>query len=291
MQVAFHLGAHSTDEDRLVKTLLRNRDMLTAADIAVPSPMRYRMVLRDALVALQGHPADQATQETVLDAVTEQDNLRRIVFSHEFFLGIPQRVITADGFYAMASDKLAPLANLFPQAETEFYLALVNPAALIPALVDRIDGATSETILSGHDLRDMRWAPVVRAMVRAAAGRRFVIWCHEDTPLIWPEVLRSLAGLPEDQLLTGDFTILATIMTPEGLERLKTYLASHPPKSVAQRRKVVAAFLDKFAMPERLEAEIGLPGWTEALVDEISAAYDADVAEIAALPGVEFITP
>lgn len=291
MQVAFHLGAHSTDEDRLVKTLLRNRDVLTAADVAVPSPMRYRMVLRDALVALKGHPADHATQETVLDAVTEQDNLRRIVFSHEFFLGIPQRVISEDGFYAMAPAKLAPLANLFPQAETEFHMALMNPAALIPALIARVEGATPETMLSGHDPRSLRWGPVVRAMVKAAAGRRFVIWCHEDTPLIWPEVLRSLAGLPTDQLLSGDFTILATIMAPEGLERLKTYLASHPPQSVTQRRRIVAAFLEKFALPESLEQEIALPGWTEALVEEITAAYDADVAEIAAMLGVEFITP
>lgn len=291
MQVAFHLGAHSTDEDRLVKTLLRNNDVLTAADIAVPSPMRYRMVLRDALVALKGHPADHATQETVLDAVTEQDNLRRIVFSHEFFLGIPQRVISEDGFYGHAAAKLQPLTNLFPEAETEFHMALVNPAVLIPALIGRIEGASAESVLSGHDPRALRWAPVVRAMVRAAAGRRFVIWCHEDTPLIWPEVLRNLAGLPADQLLAGDFTILAMIMSPEGLERLKTYLASHPPQSVARRRRIVTAFLDKFALPERLETEIALPGWTEALVDDITAAYDADVAEIAAMPGVAFITP
>jgi len=34
-----------------------------------------------------------------------------------------------------------------------------------------------------------------------------------------------------------------------------------------------------------------VPGWTDDLVAEITAAYDADVAEIAAMDGVEFLLP
>ena len=44
-------------------------------------------------------------------------------------------------------------------------------------------------------------------------------------------------------------------------------------------------------MPEQIEVELNLPGWDQALVDRITAAYDRDIAEIAALPGIEFITP
>jgi hypothetical protein len=56
-----------------------------------------------------------------------------------------------------------------------------------------------------------------------------------------------------------------------------------------QRRKVVAAFLDKFALPERLEIEMEMPGWTDEIVQELTALYDQDVHRIASMPGVTFI--
>lgn len=291
MQVAFHLGAHATDEDRLVRALLRNADTLNADDIAVPAPSRYRMALRDALVALKGDPAPADVQTRLLTGAIDRDPPRRIVFSHDFFLCVPQRVILPQGFYSMAPGKIAPLANLFPEARTEFHLALINPATLIPALLGRIEGASYETLMAGHDPRALRWAPVVRRMVEAAAGRRFVIWCHEDTPLIWPEVMRSAADLPPEAPLLGDFTILSTIMSQAGMKRLRAYLASHPPTTIARRRRIISAFLDKFALPDQIELALPFPGWDEALVEDITAAYEADCVEIAALPGVEFITP
>ena len=80
-------------------------------------------------------------------------------------------------------------------------------------------------------------------------------------------------------------------MAPEGLTRLQGYLANHPPGSVAQRRKIVTAFLEKFALPERLEAEVEMPGWTQEVVDALSQLYAQDVARIAQMPGVRFIAP
>lgn len=291
MKVVFHLGAHSTDEDRIVGALSSNDRLLESHRVAVPAPRSYRMVLRDALVSLKGGPAPQDVQDAIIEASTDAPVLDRLVFSHAFFLCIPERVITKRGFYAMAPGKLAPLANLFPDAETEFHLALINPASLIPQLVARLPKRSYEQIMEGHDPRELRWEPLIRQMVEAAGGRRFVIWCNEDLPLIWPEVLRSVGGLPEDQTLKGDMMVLRQIMPEEGIERLRSYFAANPPKSVLHRRKIVAAFLDKYAQPEALEIEAPLPGWTDELVDEITAQYDADVAAIARMPGVEFIAP
>ncbi len=42
---------------------------------------------------------------------------------------------------------------------------------------------------------------------------------------------------------------------------------------------------------EQMEIEVSLPGWTQDLVDRLSDLYDEDVAQIAALPGIEFIAP
>lgn len=291
MKVVFHLGAHSTDEDRIVSVLAGNSKVMEQYKTAVPAPRRYRMVLRDALMSLHGEPAPIEMQDAIIEASTDAPEIERIVFSHEFFLCVPERVITRQGFYTMAASKLDPLANLFPEDETEFHLALINPATLIPQLVRRLPKRSYDEILEGHDPRDLRWEPVIRDMVEAAGGRRLVIWCNEDMPMIWPEVLRSVGGLPEDQRLKGDLILLGQIMRKEGVERLRSYFTEHPPKSALQRRKVISVFLDKYALPEAIEVDAPLPGWTEELVAEITAQYDADVASIARLPGVEFIAP
>ena len=61
--------------------------------------------------------------------------------------------------------------------------------------------------------------------------------------------------------------------------------------SEAQKRRVITAFLDKYALEEEIEEELDMPGWTEELVERMTALYDADVEIIRAMPGVTFITP
>ena len=62
MQVVFHIGAHATGQDRLIRTLLKNRDLLAAEGVWVPGPGRYRRTIVEATgtasqydVKLDGH--------------------------------------------------------------------------------------------------------------------------------------------------------------------------------------------------------------------------------------------
>ena len=57
MRIVYHLGAHCTDEERLVRCLLKNRATLADQGIVVPAPTRYRKLLRDTAVQLKGQPA------------------------------------------------------------------------------------------------------------------------------------------------------------------------------------------------------------------------------------------
>ena len=58
-----------------------------------------------------------------------------------------------------------------------------------------------------------------------------------------------------------------------------------------QKRRVIAAFLDKFALDEEIEEELDMPGWTEELVAELTEVYDEDVLAIQRIPGVTVLTP
>lgn len=291
MQVVYHLGVHCTDEDRLLKCLLKNKGVLSKQGVVVPGPSRFRNVLRDTLHSLRGGPASAEMQEAMLDAMMDEDQARRLVISRQGFLAAPEKALDMNLFYSDAGEKVAALANLFPQAETEFFIAVRNPATFIPALFSRSNEKDFKGFVTGIDLHSLRWSEMIARIHAAVPHAGLTVWCNEDTPLIWTEILHELAGCTPDTTLEGAYDFLGTIMTRGGMQRMLSYMETHPPQNEMQRRRVVAAFLDKFALDDEVEIELDVPGWTEALVEELTEAYEEDCFAIERMEGVRFLSP
>lgn len=291
MRIVYHLGAHYTDEERLLKCLLKNRQTLSQRGVIVPSPKRYRNLLRDTAIELKGKAASRDTQALILDQIMEEDIADRLVLSWDSFLSLAPWALKDKTLYPSAGDRVRAFSQIFPEIEAEFFLAIRNPATFLPGLLAMLPSKTYDEFIGDANIFDLHWSDVVERILRDNPGVPLTIWCDEDTPLVWPEVLRAVSGLPEDALLEGEQDLLASLMSGEGLTRMNSYLESHPPGTILQRRKIVSAFLDKFALPERIEVEVELPGWTEQIVDELTQSYDEDVYRIAHMDGVSFIAP
>lgn len=289
MRIVFHLGAHCTDEERLVRCLLKNRQTLSTQGISVPGPARYRALLRDTAIALKGQAANRDTQSLVLDQIMDEDQANRLILSWDNFLSFPQWVLK-DRLYPAAAERVRAFARIFPDYEAEFHLAIRNPATFLPDLFAKQRDKSYEEFMLGADPLLLHWSDVVEDVLQHNPGVPLTIWCDEDTPLIWPEVLQAVSGHAPGTKLEETGELLATIMSPEGMTRMLAYMESHPPQNALQRRRVVSAFLDKFAMPDRVEMELELPGWTEDTVAALSASYQADIARIRSLPGVTFLS-
>ena len=295
MRIVYHLGAHCTDEERLLRCLLKNRGALAEQGIVVPGPTRYRTLLRETAVALRGQPASLDTQALVLEQIMEADRAERLVLSWDSFLSYPNWAMEG-GLYRAAGERVRAFSQIFPQIEPEFHLAIRNPASFLPALFDKQKGAKGGTrdfdsFLKGRDPLDIRWSAVVDRILDMNPGVPLTIWCDEDTPLIWPEVLQAVSGHSPGTVLEDAGELLAQIMSADGLKRMQAYLASHNVSTPDLRRKVHTAFLDKFALPDRIAVEIEVPGWTVDLVARMTRLYDEDVALIRATEGVRFLEP
>jgi hypothetical protein len=288
MRIVYHLGAHCTDEERLVRCLLKNRGTLAEQGIVVPSPTRYRKLLRDTAVQLKGATASIETQALVLEQIMDEDVAERLILSWDSFLSFPQWVLRGT-MYAFAGERIRAFTRIFPEIEAEFHLAIRNPATFLPALFDKQKGKDHVEFLENADPMQLRWSDVIRQITAQNPGVPLVIWADEDTPLIWPEVLQAVSGHADGTLLEDTDELLAGIMSPDGLVRMRNYISTHPPQSILQRRRIVSAFLDKFALPERVEMEFDFPGWSEAMVTQMTAAYQEDIARIRAMPDVTFI--
>lgn len=289
--VVYHIGLHATDEDKALRCLLKNARVLAETGTVIALPGRFRPAMREALLQLRGAPADAELQRGLLDRVLDDDPARRILFSHDSFLCVPKRAVLDGRYYPVAAERLPWIRNLFPGMPCEFAIALRNPATLLPALHARFqDKIAYSDYLARVQPQALDWAAFVAEIRAAVPDCKLTIWANEDTPLIWPDVLQALSGHPPGLVLEGVNDLLSTIMSEEGLGRMVTYLDSHPPRTPEHRRRIVSAFLDKFAIEEAIEIEYDLPGWTENLIAELTARYEAQLAQIAAMDGITFLS-
>lgn len=295
MDIIYHFGAHCTDEERLMRCLLKNRALLAEQGIVIPGPARYRKLMRDTALALKGAPANRDTQEMVLEQIMEAEAPRRLVLSWDHFLAYPHWSIRGDLLYPSAAERVRAFRNIFPQFGCEFFLAIRNPATLLPGLfakqaADKERGRTAADFFGGADIHALRWSQTLQSVLDHNPGVRLTVWSDEDTPLIWPEVLHAITDHAPDTVLEDTDELLEQIMSAEGMARMKATLAAHPPETAQMRRKIVSTFLDRFALADRLTQEVDLPGWTEDTVQRLTDTYERDVASIQAMPQIRFLS-
>ncbi len=291
MDIAFHIGAHGTDDDLLLNCLRHNAGYLARKGVIVPAGEVYRPIMRDAIRKLQGAEAEPDEEESLLELVLKGMSGQRLVMSSENFICIPQRVFDDGIFYNKMRHKSVWLRNVFPAQRVSFFLAIRNPAAFIPELYLRRKQGTFEDFLDPIDLATVQWSRVITTLADAVPDCSITVWCAEDAPLIWPEVMSALAGLQDARDLERTDVHLRSIMQPEGWTRLSDYLEKHPGLAVPQRRWATISFLDKYAKDSAMEDSYDLPGWTQDRIESFTEAYEADLDVIAELPGVTMIQP
>jgi hypothetical protein len=288
LDIALHLGAHRTDEDRILRSLAAERKALAAHGTLVPGGAHARPLIRKALRGSERAILPPGGATLVREIAADADGTR-MVLSYEAFLGTHQEVLSGEAYYPAAGEKARELVDLFDGHRVELFLGLRNPATAIPAIYAASGEGDLGAFLEGSDVRRASWAPAVAAIRAACPDCPLTVWCTEDLPLIWPEVLRAISGV--DGPHGADLAILKEVMTPAGFGRLEAYLADNPPKNAVMWRKVVAAFLGKYADPATLDEEIALQGWTQDLIAALTARYEADVAGLRARDDLTFIAP
>ncbi|MAM25282.1 MAG: hypothetical protein CML55_07855 [Rhodobacteraceae bacterium] len=291
MQLVLHAGVHFTEDERLLKCLLRNVDDFAARGIVVPGPGSYRSLIRDTLNAMHKTPASPEAREVLLDAMLDDAPAERVILSDANFFRTPATAMQEGMLYPAAPVRMMRMSQLFPEDPIELFFAIRNPATLLPVLLKEAQDTSDAAFWGGREPSEVKWSETISQIRETAPDIPITVWCNEDAPLIWSHILREIAGIGFDEKLVGGFDLLTSIMSNEGMERFRSYLSAHPDISEVQKRRVIAAFLDKFALDEEIEEELDMPGWTEELVAELTEVYDEDVLAIQRIPGVTVLTP
>jgi len=291
MQIVYHIGANCTDEDRLLKSVLKNAQSFADQGVKIPGPGKYRRLIRETIQTLNGQDPAPDTREILIDAILDDEQCNRVVMSHAQFMCVHKRIFENGAFYRLAEEKLQGLAGLFPQDEIEIFLGMRNPATFIPAVFGDSPMNQFDKFMHGLDATHVRWSELIGRIQGILPNASVTVWCNEDTPMIWAQLIRELAGVDPLTKITGGFDLLSSIMSADGMKRFVTYLKANPPQTEMQKRRIIAAFLEKYALPEEIEEEVDIPGWTETTIGHLTAIYEEDIKRIEKMPGVNFIAP
>lgn len=292
MIIAAHIGFHATEAAQLHASLGKSGRLFRREGIALPSLDTCRDVVIQTMKKLRGETASPETEEMLLAALLGTDDPQRLILSQDQFICAVSQIFAGGAFYGRAAEKVDWLRKCFPSHEIELFLAVRNPATLIPALMTLPkNGIAYDALLQGVDPDSLRWFATIAAIRDAHPDLPITAWAYEDLPLIWTQILREVAGLAPMSGVFGNFDILRQIMNPEGIARLKAYLREHKLDTDIQLRRVIAAFLDKYAIADAIVEEIDLPGWDATRVEHLTETYEDDLIEIGRIPGVTLVTP
>jgi hypothetical protein len=288
MQIVYHIGANFTDQDRLLKSVLQNAEVFSNLCVKVPGPGKYMRLIREIIQELDGQMPAPDTREIMLDAILDDEQCNLVVMGHAQFICVHRRIFEDGIFYKLAEQKLMGRARLFPTDDLEIFVSLRDPAKFIPAVFKESPDKNFAKFFRGVDPMGVKWSDLITRIRTILPNAALTVWCNEDTPLIWARLIRGLAGVDPLTKITGGFDLLSSIMSAEGMKQFVTYLRANLPQTEAQKRWIIAAFLEKYALEEEI---VDMPGWTEDMVAQMTANYDEDVYMIERMPGVNFIAP
>lgn len=291
MKLIFHTGVHFTEEDRLIRCLLRNQENLSKIGVAVPGPGVYRPLLRDSLNAMYRHAPAPDAQEVLLDAILGGASADRLILSDANFFRSATNGMRQGTLYPAAASRISRLAELFDQSQMEIYMAIRNPAMMIPKLYAESSDQSDHDFWGFSQPADVCWSDLVRQIKEAVPDVPITIWCNEDAPILWGAIVRAIAGIEPDRKIVGAFDLLSSVISGEGMQQFRAYLRQNPTMDVSQKQQAMAAFMEQFALPEAVEEEIDMPGWTDELVNDLTERYDADVDIISGMKGVRLLLP
>ena len=152
MDIALHLGVHCTDDERLFRSLIKDRDRLASAGTVLPPTRNYRQMLPKLIRSMQGGVAGADAQAMVRDTLWGEAKPSRVILSHENLSCFPGQAAGAKGLYPYLHLRLAALASIFPADQCTFYVALRNPATLVRDLIER-GNVTKYEELMGNTIR------------------------------------------------------------------------------------------------------------------------------------------
>ncbi|MGV6802716.1 MAG: hypothetical protein ACWA49_00820 [Ruegeria sp.] len=273
----------------MLKSLQTNAKILSEHGVSLLGPRRFRQVFKSPLNALSKGPVPASSIDNMRSLVPAESPNGRVVMTCADFVGERQSAIQDGQFYPEAGHRLAFLDEVYDANTVELYIGIRNPGSFIPKVLMSLPEPHRQDIIRTTDLSCLSWVTLVEDIRDLAPDVSVTLWANEDTPLIWGDVVRSLCAFEPDVPLVDEFSLLSSLVSDDGKQEISalTGQASSMDRPTLQDR--LSEIFEEFALPEEIEEEMELPGWSLDIFDAFSELYAQDLARLKTMPGVRFL--
>lgn len=287
LSFSIQIGAGFDTSSELLWSLRRDSRTLMPQHILAPRPKSYRDRLALRARELQG--AALTTDELCeLIALQPKDlETAHIVLRDTLMMDDPAGLYDGDRWFPNLGQEVSWMRSLFAPAEVDLLITMRNPALILSdARATDPQGAMAQQMPNPFDLS---WAAILSDLRRHCPKARITTWRAEEQPFIWHKIIMAATGLTSASALTTTLEPLDALLEDEGMDRLRSYLNSHPNLSDDLRTKVLAIFINRYGRSEAFEDELNIPGWSPELQEEMERQYATDVEAVAAMDGITLL--
>lgn len=291
MQIGLHLGAHKTATTYLQRALKRQRGGLLREGVAAFGPDRLRGDLRlPSLAAPDSTPA--AGFAALREAITAEHAAgRRVLLSQENLLGTtrPGRIARGAQLYPLATARLAAAMSGLGVTGAEVFLAIRSPLPFLAsghgqqAKAGRL--MPFARYLDGVDPLALRWSELVARLAALDGVTQVIVWRFEDHEAILPAVLARMLGARAAARLRLPARTSNTGPSARALDAALAAQRDDPARDPQD------ALRDAMTQWPKSPDCPGPTPFDSATLARGAAAYDADVARLASMDGVELLRP
>lgn len=292
MALTIHLGAHKTATTHLQQTLQALAPAMLAAGIHYSGPQQWRGGLA-RLGPVLGAGVAQGRQRRRLrwrlDRIAE--TWPEVVISEENILGSLRREgLMGPGHlvYPDAAPRLRRLLGMLRHRPATLCLAVREPSALLASAFSmQLQGGFERELdayLAGFDPAALSWAGLARRLLTLRGVARLVVWRYEDYAALRPRILAQF--LPQALAAqAGDPEAAVVGLSQPAWQHLQAQGLQRPAAEIAQLAQEAKALFP------RGPGAPALAPFDAVTVARSRAAYAADLARLAALPGVVLLSP
>ncbi|WP_170473372.1 hypothetical protein [Ruegeria arenilitoris] len=291
MKVVVHAGVAHSDDGRLLDLLKANTQVLGQWNVAYRGFSTYKNYFRTALDSFENRQSIQRAREEFLKQIPNYGNFDRLILSTPRFIGEIETAIMDGQFYPLAGQRIACLVEIFEGFEVELFIGLRNPGSFIPRALMSQPESQRQRILRQTDLSCLSWLAMIDNIRDLAPNVNFTVWSNEDTPLVWGDIARAMAGLPENAVLSEEYSLLSSLVSGTGKQEIQNLMQQKSAPCEPSLRSELSRIFDEYAMPDAIEEELDLEGWSDEIVSAFTELYEQDLAMLEAMPDIKFLRP
>ena len=136
----------------------------------------------------------------------------RMILSKSNFICVASQIFEDGVFYTLTVEKLQAFDTLFSGHNIEISICMRDSSSFVLA-------SFGKSHIHLYDLL------ITRATLPKA---KITTWSYENTPLIWPKLLRCMMVLADEDSVKCSYDLIASALTPTGTQRIQNYLKANP---------------------------------------------------------------